>query len=99
MTETTKLSEKEIKDVLEKLPAWELKDGKLYREFLFKDFTNAFAFMNQVAEVAEKINHHPEWFNVYNKVRVELSTHDAQGLTNKDLELAKAMQKIREEIS
>jgi 4a-hydroxytetrahydrobiopterin dehydratase len=58
------------------------------REFQFKDFNRAFAFMTQVALAAEKADHHPEWFNVYNKVRITLSTHDAGGVTEKDLQLA-----------
>jgi 4a-hydroxytetrahydrobiopterin dehydratase len=58
------------------------------REFAFKDFNRAFGFMTQVALYAEKADHHPEWFNVYNKVRITLSTHDAGGITEKDLALA-----------
>jgi 4a-hydroxytetrahydrobiopterin dehydratase len=60
----------------------------LTKEFAFKDFNRAFAFMTQVALYAEKHDHHPEWFNVYNKVRITLSTHDAGGVTQKDLDLA-----------
>ena len=77
-----------------KLPApsgWK-RDGQrdaITREFVFADFNRAFAFMTQVALAAEKADHHPEWFNVYNKVRVTLSTHDAGGVTQKDLELAR----------
>jgi 4a-hydroxytetrahydrobiopterin dehydratase len=59
------------------------------REYVFKDFNGAFAFMTQVALAAEKADHHPEWFNVYNKVRVTLTTHDAGGVTQKDLDLAR----------
>ena len=59
------------------------------REFVFKDFNRAFAFMTQVALAAEKADHHPEWSNVYNKVRITLTTHDAGGLTQKDLDLAR----------
>ena len=59
------------------------------REFIFPDFNRAFAFMTQVALAAEKADHHPEWFNVYNKVRVTLTTHDAGGVTQKDLDLAR----------
>ena len=59
------------------------------RELVFKDFNRAFAFMTQVALAAEKRDHHPEWFNVYNKVRITLSTHDAGGITQKDIDLAR----------
>ena len=72
------------------LPGWELADGKLRREFVFQDFVTAFGFMSQVALVAEKMDHHPEWSNVYNRVVVELQTHDAGGLTDLDFELAAA---------
>lgn len=67
----------------------EEKRDAITREFVFADFNRAFAFMTQVALAAEKADHHPEWFNVYNKVRVTLSTHDAGGVTQKDLELAR----------
>jgi 4a-hydroxytetrahydrobiopterin dehydratase len=67
----------------------EEKRDAITREFAFKDFNRAFAFMTQVALAAEKADHHPEWSNVYNKVRVTLSTHDAGGVTQKDLDLAR----------
>ncbi|HWA36944.1 MAG TPA: 4a-hydroxytetrahydrobiopterin dehydratase [Burkholderiales bacterium] len=69
---------------------WKREEGRdaMTREFAFRDFNRAFAFMTQVALHAEKHDHHPEWFNVYNKVRITLSTHDAGGITGKDLELA-----------
>ena len=70
---------------------WAVVDGKLARTFAFPDFVTAWGFMAQVALVAERLNHHPEWFNVYGTVRVELTTHDAGGLTELDLELARAM--------
>jgi len=73
---------------------WSLRSGKLYREFQFSDFVQAFGFMSQAALVAERMNHHPEWFNVYRTVRVELATHDAKGITDLDFELAAAMNKI-----
>jgi 4a-hydroxytetrahydrobiopterin dehydratase len=65
------------------------KRDAITREYVFKDFNGAFAFMTQVALAAEKADHHPEWFNVYNKVRVTLTTHDAGGVTQKDLDLAR----------
>jgi 4a-hydroxytetrahydrobiopterin dehydratase len=72
-------------------PGWsrEEKRDAISREFVFADFNRAFAFMTQVALAAEKADHHPEWSNVYNKVRITLTTHDAGGLTQKDLDLAR----------
>ncbi|MGI9323933.1 MAG: 4a-hydroxytetrahydrobiopterin dehydratase [Pseudomonadales bacterium] len=74
--------------------AWTLHDGKLRREFQFRDFVTAFGFMTQVALIAERMNHHPEWFNVYRTVRVDLTTHDAGGISSKDFELASAMDRL-----
>lgn len=75
------------------LPDWQhdRRRDAITREFVFADFTQAFAFMTQVALVAEKRDHHPEWSNVYNKVVVALTTHDAGGLTQRDLDLAQYM--------
>ncbi len=73
---------------LDGVPGWSLVDGKLHREIRFTDFVEAFGFMSRVALVAESMNHHPEWFNVYNSVVVDLSTHDAGGVTQTDLKLA-----------
>jgi 4a-hydroxytetrahydrobiopterin dehydratase len=79
---------------LRDLPKWADVSGRdaIARKFEFKDFNAAFAFMARVAMLAEKMDHHPEWFNVYNKVDVTLSTHDAGGLTDKDIAMAKAME-------
>ena len=71
---------------------WVVRDHKLERTFRFADFVEAFGFMTRVALVAERLNHHPEWFNVYSTVRVALTTHDAGGITALDFELASAMQ-------
>jgi 4a-hydroxytetrahydrobiopterin dehydratase len=77
---------------------WIEQNNKLVREYEFEDFKEAFAFMNQVAEVAEEMNHHPWWSNVYNKVRFELSTHDAgDKVTEKDEALADAIEAIYDE--
>ncbi|HEV2562899.1 MAG TPA: 4a-hydroxytetrahydrobiopterin dehydratase [Rhizomicrobium sp.] len=78
---------------LKKLPQWSKVDGRdaITRKFEFKDFNTAFGFMSRVALLAEKMDHHPEWFNVYNKVEVTLSTHDAGGVTDNDIQMAKAM--------
>lgn len=88
MPERKKLSEEEILIELDGVPGWSLVDGKLHREIRFTDFVEAFGFMSRVALVAESMNHHPEWFNVYNSVVVDLSTHDAGGVTQTDLKLA-----------
>ncbi len=74
---------------LAELPGWSLRDGKLHRELRFEDFVAAFGFMSRVAIVAEKLDHHPEWSNVWNRVVVDLVTHDAGGITALDLELAR----------
>ena len=71
--------------------AWELLDGKLSRQFVFEDFAAAFGFMTQVAQIAEEMNHHPEWSNIYNQVSVQLTTHEADGLTSRDFALAVAI--------
>jgi 4a-hydroxytetrahydrobiopterin dehydratase len=78
---------------LEELPEWREVEGReaLTRSFRFKDFNAAFGFMTRVALLAEKMDHHPEWFNVYNRVEVTLATHDVGGVTHKDIAMAKAM--------
>lgn len=73
---------------------WVIAGDKLHAEFVFADFVSAFAFMSASALVAERMNHHPEWFNVYNRVRVDLTTHDAGGLTELDFTLAAAMNSL-----
>ncbi len=76
------------------LSGWSVVNAKLRREFKFGDFVSAFGFMTRSALVAEKMDHHPEWFNVYNRVEVDLTTHDAGGITTLDLELARAMNEL-----
>lgn len=88
----TPMNDAEVNKRLADLPGWELREGKLARDFQFADFKAAFAFMTHVALWAEQMNHHPEWFNVYNRVSVQLTTHDAKGITGKDFDLATAMQ-------
>ena len=79
---------------------WEEKNNKLQRTFTFKDFVHAFSFMTRIAFIAEKMNHHPEWTNVWNKVSVSLSTHDAGDIvTDKDRKLAEAIDKVFSEMS
>jgi 4a-hydroxytetrahydrobiopterin dehydratase len=73
---------------------WEVVDGKLHREFRFRDFVEAFGFMSRCALVAEKMDHHPEWSNVWNRVTVDLVTHDAGGITDLDRQLASTMNEL-----
>ncbi len=91
-----KLDGPERKTVLASLPGWALVAGRdaITRRFIFADFNAAFGFMTRAALVAEKLDHHPEWSNVYRTVDVTLSTHDAGGLTMLDIALAQAMDKI-----
>lgn len=89
MSEVKPLSTEEVKTALKQLEGWTEKDGKLHRQFEFSSFVEAFGFMSSVALVAESMGHHPEWFNVYNRVTIDLMSHDAGGITNKDIELAK----------
>ena len=78
----------ELDDAVATLNGWSVVDGKLHKEYRFENFVQAFAFMTAAALCAERRNHHPEWFNVYNTVRVDLNTHDAGGITGWDIELA-----------
>lgn len=91
-----KLDEAARKGIAARLPQWRLVEGRdaITRTFTFKDFNAAFGFMTRAALVAEKMNHHPEWSNVWNRVEVTLSTHDAGGLTDRDLKLAEAMDRL-----
>lgn len=95
----TKYDQQQIQTALETLNAsleaeqhWQIKDGKLHKTFKFKSFVRAFGWMSQVAIVAEKMVHHPEWFNVYNRVEVNLTTHDVDGISDYDFTLAKKME-------
>jgi 4a-hydroxytetrahydrobiopterin dehydratase len=88
-----KLTEAELHTALSSLNGWKVVNGKLHRDFQFADFIHAFGFMSTAALAIEKMGHHPEWFNVYNRVSVDLTTHDAQGITVKDLELAQILEK------
>ena len=86
----TKLSDEQIQTALQDLEGWSVVDGKLHKEFQFSDFNEAFGFMARASMHIEKMNHHPEWFNVYNKLVVDLMTHDASGITENDTKLAKS---------
>jgi 4a-hydroxytetrahydrobiopterin dehydratase len=85
------LDEDQIANAVAGLDGWSVADGKLHKEYQFTDFVEAFAFMTAAALCAERKNHHPEWFNVYKTVRVDLMTHDAGGITELDIELAREM--------
>jgi len=99
---STLLSENERADALARLDGWAVADGRdaLTKSFRFADFNAAFGFMSRVALKAERMDHHPEWFNVYNRVDVTLATHDAGGVTQKDIDLAAFMDRaVREAAS
>lgn len=84
-----RLAGDEIAQHMKQIPDWEQKDNYIYRRFQFANFVQAFGFMSQVALLAEAANHHPDWSNVYSRVDIKLSTHDAGGLTEKDFSLAR----------
>ncbi len=96
MSRSVRLTEDQIKSCMSEVDGWNLVDGReaIQKGFVFKNFVQAFGFMSQSALIAEKIDHHPEWFNVYKTVDVTLATHDVGGLTELDFKLAKAMDKI-----
>ncbi|WP_448573776.1 4a-hydroxytetrahydrobiopterin dehydratase [Trichothermofontia sp.] len=90
-----KLSEVELQQALANLPGWVIREGKLHREYQFASFTVAMAWMVAAGIEAEKMNHHPEWFNVYNRVRVDLVTHDlGQAISSLDVQLAQKMEQL-----
>jgi len=88
------LTQNELTNALAGLKDWQIIDGKLHRDLKFKSFVEAFGFMSSIAIVAESQGHHPEWFNVYNRVTIDLVTHDAGGITNKDIELASIINEL-----
>lgn len=90
------LNKETLTSELEKIPGWDIKTGKLCREIKFKNFKAAFGFMTMVALEAEALDHHPDWSNVYNTVKINLNTHDQGGLTILDFKLANAINKILE---
>ena len=91
----TNLSKQEIQDRMKEIDVLWVVEGKfIHREIIFKDFVEAFSFMTAVAIIAEKSDHHPNWKNVYNKVTIDLNTHDADGITIKDFQLAKGIDQI-----
>ncbi len=89
-----RLSQTDIDEELKSLSGWSVVNEKLHKEFLFDSFNQAFGFMTRAAMEIEKMNHHPEWFNVYNKITIELTTHDAGGITKNDVNLAKILDSL-----
>ena len=94
MMTIARATDQEIQSALAELHSWSLQQGKLHREYVFQNFVHAFGFMAQAALVAERTGHHPEWFNVYNRVIVDLTTHEAGGISHKDFDLARQMEQL-----
>jgi len=94
MAAPAKLTDAEAAARLEALPGWSLVGGKLHKAFVFRDFVEAWGFMSAAALVAEAMGHHPEWSNVWNRVTVDLTTHDAGGLSALDFDLAARMEAL-----
>jgi 4a-hydroxytetrahydrobiopterin dehydratase len=94
MSATRRLTDTEIQAALAGLAAWRVADGKLHREYRFRDFVEAWSFMTAAALHVQQLDHHPEWFNVYSDVRVDLVTHDAGGISARDVELAERMEAL-----
>ncbi len=89
-----RLSPEEIDEEIKNLPGWSVVNEKLHREIQFDSFNQAFGFMTRAAMEIEKMNHHPEWFNVYNRLTIDLMTHDAGGITRNDINLAKVLNSL-----
>ncbi len=96
MPPAKKLTGREVAEAVTRLPEWTVENDKLHRELVFEDFEAAFAFMTRVAALAEDRDHHPDWSNVYNRVTIDLATHDAGGITEKDCDLATAIERVLE---
>jgi len=88
------LSRSEITSAVRKLAGWTVANGKLHRDYEFVDFVHAFGFMATAALMIEKMGHHPEWLNIYNRLSVDLTTHDAGGITKKDIALARKLETL-----
>lgn len=91
-----KLTEIEITDKLKEIDGWEYNDNAIHTTFEFSDFKDTIVVMNRIAFEAEALQHHPDWTNVYNKLQISLTTHDAGGITSKDFKLAKAIDAVIE---
>src|SRR4030065_1324639 len=98
MKDRKKKTEQEISNDIGALRGWSLVNGKLHKEFKFRSFVEAFGFMTKVALIAEGMNHHPEWFNVYNKVTIDLTTHDIGGISNYDFEFASKIDGLKAQL-
>jgi 4a-hydroxytetrahydrobiopterin dehydratase len=94
MPELVRLSDSDVRSRSASLPEWEFRDGALHRELQFRNFVDAFTFMTTVAFVAERMGHHPEWSNVYNKVAVALSSHEVDGVSENDFAMAAEISEI-----
>lgn len=94
MARINKATDGQIQSFMNQFSSWTIENDKLHREYVFGDFVQAFGFMTEVALIAERTNHHPEWFNVYKNVVVDLTTHEAEGITERDFDLAKSMEEI-----
>lgn len=93
-----KLRAVELENAVQSLGGWRVENGKLHKKFVFADFVHAFGFMATAAIAIEKTNHHPEWTNVYNRVMVDLTTHDAGGITEKDIDLARLLDSLAKKL-
>ena len=98
MAQVPLLSAEEVQSAVSALPGWTVSEGKLHREYAFPDFTHAFGFMAASATAMEKMDHHPEWFNVYGRVTVDLWTHSAGGITTRDTKLAGILESIAKKL-
>lgn len=94
MRDRVKLDDHDLRERLPELRGWSIVEGKLHRQFVFKDFVEAFGFMAAVALIAESLNHHPEWSNAYNSVTIDLTTHDAGGITPVDFAFAERVDRL-----
>jgi 4a-hydroxytetrahydrobiopterin dehydratase len=89
-----RLTEEQLAAAMAQLPSWTIHENKLHRKYQFPDFPHAFGFMATAAPMIEKMNHHPEWSNVYGRVTVDLTTHDSGGITQRDVDLAGVLERI-----
>jgi len=99
MAKPKKLTQAEISAALAKLPGWKVVNAKLHREYKFPDFIHAFGFMATCATAIQAMDHHPEWFNVYGTVKIDLSTHDSGGITQKDVDVAKLLESFAKKLA
>lgn len=99
MPEVSVLTPEQLESALKSLPGWQVVGGKLRREYRFADFAHAFGFMAAAATQIEKMDHHPEWFNVYGRVDIDLVTHTAGGITARDVKLAQTLEAIAKKLS